>query len=261
MIGVVRASIKPQLQLLADTRVGSTAGAQSYTLPAGTQYINIELFGGGGGGGAGNAVVVSRTNYYVGGGGGGGGGYVSYGYTGAFGGDVLNFTIGSGGTGNATARGTSGGNTSLTSLTRNGSTVISFSGVVAYGGFGGERATAITMIPRGGTGGQATGANKNNRSGSNGSNGGLTSTSGANGGNGGAGGNSDQNAEEFIIPANGGAGGLFSTDTRAVRGGNALVELIGAGGGGGGYAKALAPADANRGATGGTGGIRIRAYG
>jgi hypothetical protein len=261
MIGVVRAAQNRQLQLLADARIGTTAGAQSYSIPAGTQYINIELFGGGGGGGAANAVTVSRTNYYVGGGGGGGGGYVSYGYTGAFGGDVLNFTIGSGGTGNPTARGASGGNTLLTSITRNGSTVISFSNVVAYGGFGGERATTISMIPRGGTGGQATGANKNNRSGSNGNNGGLTSTSGANGGNGGAGGNNDENAAEFIIPANGGAGGLFSTDTRAVAGGNALVELIGAGGGGGGYGKLFAPADANRGATGGTGGIRIRAYG
>jgi hypothetical protein len=261
MIGVVRAAQNRQLQLLADARIGTTAGAQSYTIPAGVQYIDIELYGGGGGGGAANSITANRTAYYVGGGGGGGGGYVRYGYTGAFGGDVLNFTIGSGGTGDATNIGASGGNTVLTSLTRNGGAVISFSEVIAYGGFGGERATTIGMTPRGGTGGNALNGNISNRSGSNGSNGGLTATNGANGGNGGAGGENDANAAEFLIIDNGGAGGLFSTDTRAVQGGGAFNVLKGAGGGGGGYRKSGTVADAYKGATGGTGGIRIRAYG
>ena len=261
MIGVVRAAQNRQLQLLADARIGTTAGAQSYTIPAGAQYIDVELYGGGGGGGAANSISVGRTVYYVGGGGGGGGGYVRYGYTGAFGGDVLNFTIGSGGAGDAANRGVSGGNTTLTSLTRNGDTIISFSGVVAYGGFGGERATTIGMTPRGGTGGNALNGNISNRAGANGNNGGATATAGSNGGNGGYGGENDANAAEFIIIANGGNGGLYSSDTRAAAGGGGITDLKGAGGGGGGYRKVLTVADAYKGATGGTGGIRIRTYG
>jgi hypothetical protein len=258
MIGVVRAAQNRQLQLLADATVGTTGGAQSYTIPTGTQYIDVELFGGGGGGGAGNSFTVSRTVYYVGGGGGGGGGYVRYGYTGAFGGDVLNFTIGSGGTGIASGRGNSGGNTALTSLTRNGDTVISFSGVIAYGGFGGERATTISMVPRGGTGGNALNGNISNRSGSNANNGGATATAGSNGGNGGAGGENDANTAQSITILNGGDGGFYFSDMDPSDGGAGLDTLKGAGGGGGAYAES---GKSGRGATGGVGGIRIRAYG
>lgn len=260
MIGVVRAAQNRQLTLLADARVGSTAGAQSYTIPAGARYLDIEMFGGGGGGGAGNAIAVSRTNYYVGGGGGGGGGYVHYGLT-AFGGDMLEFTIGTGGTGNSGTRGISGGNSFLTALKRGTDTVASFSGVIAYGGFGGERSSAINMIGRGGTGGIAAGGNISNNNASNGSNGGLTSTTSANGGLGGNGGQNDENLALGNLIVNGGNGGIASSDTRAVAGENALLSLMGAGGGGGGYFKSGTVADAYKGATGGLGGIRIRVYG
>lgn len=261
MIGVVRAAQNRQRQLLTTATVGTTAGAQSYTFPVGTQYADIETYGGGGGGGAANTVAVGRTNYYVGGGGGGGGGYVRYGLT-AFGGDVLNFTIGSGGTGDQTTRGSSGGNTSITSLNRSGEPIFSFSNLIAYGGFGGERATTISMIPRGGTGGQVTGGNISNRAAANGSNGGLTSVTSANGGGGGAGGQSDKNVEDiFNLILNGGDGGIASSDTRATVGSNGLTNLMGAGGGGGGYFKSGTVAAAYKGATGGVGGIRIRAYG
>ena len=259
MIGVVRAAQNRQRQLLTTATVGTTAGAQSYTFPVGTQYADIETYGGGGGGAA-NAVAVGRTNYYVGGGGGGGGGYVRYGLT-AFGGDVLNFTIGSGGTGDSVNRGSSGGNTSITSLDRSGQPIFSFSNLIAYGGFGGERATTTSMIPRGGTGGQVTGGNISNRAAANGSNGGLTSVTSANGGGGGAGGQNDKNAEDFNLVLNGGDGGIASSDTRATVGSNGLTNLMGAGGGGGGYFKSGTVAAAYKGATGGVGGIRIRAYG
>ena len=51
MIGVVRAAQNRQRQLLTTATVGTTAGAQSYTFPVGTQYADIETYGGGGGGG------------------------------------------------------------------------------------------------------------------------------------------------------------------------------------------------------------------
>ncbi len=261
MIGVVRAAQNRQLILIADQDIGTTAGNQSYVIPNGTQYIDIELYGGGGGGGAGNTVAAARVNYYIGGGGGGGGGYVHYGYTGAFGGDVLHFTIGSGGTGNPFSRGVSGGNTFLTSLERNEVNIMSFTNVVAYGGFGGERATTISTAARGGTGGVASGGNINNRNASGGGDGGLTSTVGSDGGNGGAGGGNDEDIAIGNLIANGGLGGFASSNTRATKGQNGVVALMGAGGGGGGYRNASAVSDAYKGATGGVGGIRIRSYG
>lgn len=255
--------------LLADVLLGVTAGAQSYTLPSGTQYFDIELYGAGGAGGRGMGRNVGRTVYYVGGGGGGGGGYVRHGFTGAFGSDVINFTIGTGGTSIQnfnTFIGGSGGNTSLTSITRNGNIITAFSEIVAYGGFGGGHqgvTASIQFRPNGGTGGQSLGGNISNRSGLSGNMGGLTALSGSNGGAGGAGGNSDDNVANFIVLNNGGAGGLTSSSTRAVVGGNAnlLTVLAGAGGGGGGYAKVLASNEDNYGATGGMGGIRIKVYG
>lgn len=65
-----------------------TAGANSWTVPAGVTSAVIKLWGGGGGGGA--------LGYIEGGGGGGGGGYASKTLT-VSGGQVLNFTVGSGG--------------------------------------------------------------------------------------------------------------------------------------------------------------------
>jgi hypothetical protein len=264
MIGVVRAAQNRQLQQVAEVTVGTTAGQQSYTLPSGTQYIDIELFGGGGAGGRGHIVSVGRTYFYTGGGGGGGGAYVRHGLT-AFGGDVLNFIIGSGGTANHTGLtphpGGSGGNTSLLSLTRSGETIFSLSNVIAYGGFGGSSSTTISMIPQGGTGGKATGGNISNRDAGNGNNGGLTSTTTANGGNGGAGGDNDVNAADQINIQNGGGAGIATSNTHASVGSNSLIYSMGAGGGGGGYNKNGADGNGIRGATGGLGGIKIKAYG
>jgi hypothetical protein len=251
--------------LLADVLLGVTAGAQSYTLPSGSQYIDIELYGGGGGGGAGVVISAGRSVFRIGGGGAGGGGYVRHGFTGAFGGDVLNFTIGSGGTGVNVARGISGGNTSLTDITRSGNTVTTFSDIVAYGGFGGNIGAAGPSFPIGATGGQALNGNITNRPGLSGFSHIQSGVSAVenNGATGGAGGNNDANVENSIGLFNGGAGGLHATNTRAGVGGNAgtLSVLAGAGGGGGGFNKAFATTAETIGATGGMGGIRIKVYG
>jgi hypothetical protein len=262
MIGVVRAAQNKQLQLLADAKIGTTAGAQSYTLPSGTRYIDIELYGGGGGGGAGVAVTTGRSTVRFGGNAGGGGGYVRHGFTGAFGGDIVNFTIGSGGTGVNVARGISGGKTSLTNITRSGNTVTAFSDIVSYGGFGGAAAGNgnLDYLTPGTTGGEALNGNISNRPGLSGGVG-SSATLGGNGGGGGVGGNSDENVANAIVNNNGGAGGLHATNTRAGIGGNALTELVGAGGGGGGFNKSGAVTAETIGATGGMGGIRIKVYG
>jgi len=264
MIGVVRAAQNRQLQLLADAKIGTTAGAQSYTLPSGTRYIDIELYGGGGGGGAGVTVTSGRSTTRFGGNGGGGGGYVRHGFTGAFGGDVVNFTTGSGGTGVNVAQGTSGGNTSLTNTTRSGNTVTTFSGIVAYGGFGGAAAGTGNQdhMSKEATGGQALNGNISNRPGiSGGFKLGQGQPSGENGFTGGAGGNNDENVANSIGLFNGGSGGVHATNTRAGIGGNALTALAGAGGGGGGFNKSGAVTAETIGATGGMGGIRIKVYG
>ena len=275
MIGAARAASQRQLILLADQRIGTTAGSQSYTIPAGSQYIDIELYGGGGGGAAGRQFTSSRQTYLSSGGGGGGGAYVRHGYTGVFGGDLLNFEIGAAGTGatfeqqigGGVRNGASGGNTSLTSLVRGGSTVVSFSGIIAYGGFGGSNTSSTTVGGAGGTGGVAAGGNITNRNGNNGVAGQVGNlVTEVNGGRGGSGGQNDSN----LSPGenNGGTGGFGNTfdginATRAIVGGNGIVFLVGGGGGGGGGY----PGDdgvgnaACKGATGGFGGIRIRSYG
>lgn len=66
-----------------------TAGSGSWTVPAGVTSVVIKLWGGGGGSGG--------DGYSQGGGGGGGGAYASKTLS-VSGGQVLNFTVGSGGT-------------------------------------------------------------------------------------------------------------------------------------------------------------------
>ena len=212
MIGCARAASQRQLILLADQRIGSTAGSQSYTIPSGTQYIDIELYGGGGGGAAGREFTSGRVVYYASGGGGGGGAYVRHGYTGARGNDVLNFVIGSAGTGGTfqlgiNRPGISGGNTSLTSLVRGAATIESFTTIIAHGGSGGSNTTSTTQGGIGGTGGVASGGNITNRNGNIGISGGVVNSSiilTVNGGRGASGGQNDANLSPGLN--NGGTG-------------------------------------------------------
>ena len=51
MLGASRATTTRAYQLLSTTNITST-GAQTYTIPAGVRYLEIEMWGAGGGGGA-----------------------------------------------------------------------------------------------------------------------------------------------------------------------------------------------------------------
>ena len=73
-LGAARAASSRQYQLLNTGNITSM-GTQSYTIPAGTYYLIIEMWGGGGGGGAGKSVAGRGGNIHQGGQGGGGGGY------------------------------------------------------------------------------------------------------------------------------------------------------------------------------------------
>ena len=69
-LGVSKAGTTRAYQLLGTTTITST-GAQSYTIIAGTVYVEIEMWGAGGGGGRGN-VISGRggsTHHAAGGGG------------------------------------------------------------------------------------------------------------------------------------------------------------------------------------------------
>jgi hypothetical protein len=187
------------------------AAPNTFTVPQGVTSITIQLWGGGGAGGG------STTNG-SGGSGGGSGGYTTRTYAGLTGGEVINYTLGNGGTG-STGNGTNGFASTLTfggfTLTANGGTG------------GGANQGAI------GTGGTASGGTTNTT----GANGTLGTTSGGNGGN--------------APTAQGGLGGAGSTN--AVGGaGNAP------GGGGGGGERADTGGSRDRaGGAGGAGGIRI----
>jgi len=182
MIGAARGAQGRSYQLLA-TNQFTTGGTQSYSIPAGTSYLSIELWGGGGGGAGGRSVGSRPTNYY-GGGGGGGGGYARYTMyggqpkTGFFegcannnfdmqAGDLLVLYVGAGGIGgNVGVNGAAGTSTSIIKHTRNGITVLDhdsltsgdfdvclaslFYSVLANGGYGGLTATTV---PNGGTAG------------------------------------------------------------------------------------------------------------
>jgi hypothetical protein len=108
-----------------------TAGANSWTVPAGVTSAVIKLWGGGGGGGA--------LGYAEGGGGGGGGGYASKTLT-VSGGSVLNFTVGSGGAAAPVFMfiyedGSPGGASTYSTITAGG-------GIGGGDGFGGSGGTA-----------------------------------------------------------------------------------------------------------------------
>ena len=121
----------------------NSAAPNTFTVPQGVTSITIQLWGGGGAGGG------STTNG-SGGSGGGSGGYTTRTYAGLTGGEVINYTLGNGGTG-STGNGTNGFDSTLTfggfTLTANGGTG------------GGANQGAI------GTGGTASGGTTNTSSG------------------------------------------------------------------------------------------------
>lgn len=134
------------------TRIYTTPGSFTETIPTGFTTLTIECWGGSGGGGA---RFISGS-VIAGGGGGGSGGYsrTTVSVTG-LGGDTLNFTVGAAGVAAFSAGGASSvssGTLSITTLTSNG------------GGLGTD-ATAGPSPGAGGAGGTSTGGTVVNTSG------------------------------------------------------------------------------------------------
>jgi hypothetical protein len=237
MIGAARASSTREYQLLGTTTITST-GSQSATIPAGTLYVEIEIWGAGGGG-AGRTQVGSRpaTLYSAGGGGGGAYSKKTYRTSDIQSGDTLNFTVGAGGAGGVAGipgtSGTVGGTTTLDTHKRGASTIETFS-VSAGGGAG---SIACSTICSTASGGVASGGDINTNGGIGDSGAGVFAD-GADGGDG----------------ANGGAGGSGATSVTPAGAG---TQPGGGGGGGGGFPTG------NRinGAAGADGKVIVRAYG
>jgi len=255
MIGASKATTTREFQLLSTTSITST-GTQTYTVPAGVRYLEIEMYGGGGAGGHRGTIGSGRTAEITPGAGGGGGAYVLYRYYGVTAAgnapdlrvsDTINFDIGEGGAvtsgnGENAGRGETGGDTTLTIHGRGLGQMYTFTNVYAGGGQGGEGGQTdgeTDDYSTGGLGGIA-GSNSDIITGNTGNNGGRSHND-VQGGDGGDGADPD-----------GGAGG---------DGGNAGQIDGDAGtapGGGGGGAKGVNTGD---GGIGADGRVIVKAYG
>lgn len=243
MLGIARAIAHKEYRLLNTGTITST-GAQSYTIPAGTQYIEVEMWGAGGGGGRGNVLVGRGGSTHQAAGGGGGGAYVKHKFvsTNVQASDTLNFTVGAGGAGdtNSNNGGVAGGDTSLDTHKRSTTTITSFSSITAGGAEGGKSQGLPVSNEFDGDAGVATNGNITNTNGTDGGARPSSSGSATAGGAGGAGGNG----------GNGGAGGITSTQVASMNG------YVPGGGGGGGASN-----DNKNGGDGANGKVIVRAYG
>lgn len=199
----------------------------TYILPTGSYSITYTLIGGGGGAGCGGDTTPSMNGS---GAGGGGGGEVKTGTFLAVGGDVINYSIGSAGTG-APSGGANGisGTSSILTIPWIGTVITSaggtfggggnsnaFGGNGGNGGYGGGGGGSGGTPGSGGTGTTVNGANGIGLVGGNGGYGGAGGSNGSYGGGGGGGG----------IGAGAGGNGTSGAGTSAT----------GFGGGGGGGA-------------------------
>lgn len=240
--------------------------SQDYTIPAGYSYVDIFCVGGGGAGGIGR-VSGSRQS---GGGGGGGGGYTATASNiSVSSGQVLNCSVGAGGTASS---GTVSGSGGASTVYRNGSLLCSANGGVGgYGGYGGGNGGS-----GGGAGGygdsrSGQGSENAGNGGSNGGNGSNTaentnyggtgqgtSTYGFNGTlySGGGGGGATTGA---TIPGSGGSGGGGGGGNAVDTGGYGYAGSANTGGGGGGGGSKLSLSSPTyQGGNGGSGIIIIR---
>ena len=178
--------------------IETTGTSATYTVPAGYNTLQVEVWGGGGGGGPGDDLG--------GGGGGGGGGYSKQVLIAITGGTtVVTYTVGAAGTGGGggTTDGTAGGTSSATGpasvSATGGAGGIHRSGGATGGTFGtGTTATSGTVTNTSGTAGTANGGNGGN---------------GANGGTGGTGGGSGKNSGGVGNAPGGGGGGGGGTNS------------------------------------------------
>ena len=249
MLGASRGPKTREYQLLSTTNITST-GSQTYSIPAGTIYVEVEMWGGGGGGGfAGSQGGRAGTTYYNGGGG-GAGGYVklTYSPSNMQSGDELSFTVGAGGAGDSTANfgGTNGSATTLSTHTRDEdesvTSIHSFSSVSAGGGNGGQSVPGGIVGGSGfSNGGVSTGGDTN----TNGGAGESRLSSGSSGIDGGDGGDAPNGG----AGGDGGDGTGFPLSNKADNG-----VAPGGGGGGGGSAQ-------TNGGDGANGKVTVKAYG
>ncbi len=182
----------------------------TFIVPAGVTSLQVEAWGGGGAGGGGNGSTFGGTRS---GGGGGGGAFTRNNTLGVFSGQVINYTIGAGGTG---VNGGNGGN---------GSASV-FSTVTAAGGFGGSAGNSGDATGNGGAGGVGGTFSGGN---------GATAVSASSGGGGGSAGSlGNGNAGGTPLGGIGGAGtsgnGATGVTTASIAGTNAT--FLGGGGGG-----------------------------
>ena len=213
----------------------TTPGTYSYTVPAGVTSIKLEAWGGGGAGGSAKNATAGKDAR---GGGGAGGSYAAKIIT-VSPGDVISYTVGTGGTSPATgfaANAVGDGATSLATI--GGSNV-----VIALGGPGGKSVVQSGTGNVNGLGGVAPATGNTGNSFFYGGNGGTAASGGTGGGGGSAGTASNGNigsggTSGFAGGAavtGGGAGGAGSnTNNTAVAG---TAGSIPGGGGGGASAR------------------------
>lgn len=248
----------------------TSAGTNTFTVPAGCTSISAVCIGGGGGGAGSDGQPRNQGNT------GGGGGALAYGTIPVTPGETLTVTVGSGG--NAGANGGGAGGTGGDTTISRGATVLIRGG---GGGGGTYRGTAggsagtrtydasvtSTGGGDGGAGGTCSTAGGSNVGASGGGGAGGYSAAGGVGGNGGASGAVATAGSASTGGGGGGGGGMTGGNTATHSGSGGGVGILGAGangtagtvgsstvnGGGGG--------GGSSGATGGTAGAAGGAYG
>ncbi len=188
----------------------TSPGSTTFTVPDGVTQITVQVWGAGGAGGAGTQQGQTRRS----GGGGGGGAYQFQTYA-VTPGQVINITIGAGGSTSAAAGGNSQISFGATTLIANGGT----GGSNATGGGGGSNGAGGA----GGTGGTYNGGSGASGVADNGGGGGGSAGTGANGNNG-------SGISGGTAVTGGGAGG----NGASIDGGNGNPGGVPGGGGGGG---------------------------
>ena len=260
-LGAHRASSTREYQLLDKKTIDST-GSQSYSIIAGTLYLEIEMWGAGGGGGLGLGSAGRGGSTFQEGAGGGGGGYVKHKIleSNLNAGRKLSFTIGVGGdgadlSGTNECKGDQGGATSYNGIQDSDGSELSSASVSAEGGCGGDSGNVGCV---GGeicynTGGAASGGNISNKGGYDGTDHGSVITNAVDGQNGGAAGGPGGGA--------GGDGGIDNSSSANAAGDDGVVP----GGGGGGGASNCSICNTfeigGDGGNGANGRVIIRAYG
>ena len=260
MIGAHRASSTREYQLLHTTTIDST-GNQTYTIQAGTLYLEIEMWGAGGGGGLGLGNAGRGGSTFQEGAGGGGGGYVKHKIleSNLNAGKQLSFTIGVGGdgadlVGTNECKGDAGGATTYNGIQESDGSELSAASVSAGGGCGGDSGNVACIGSNClSTGGNSTGGNIFNKTGNDGTDHDPVTIQAKNGKNGGAAAGEGGGA--------GGDGGTKDSFSSSAAGDDGAAP---GGGGGGGASNCSICSTIEVGGDGGNGAngrVIVRAYG